>query len=288
MIDLHIHSNHSDGTDNIIDILKIAEIKKLNYISITDHNTCDAYYELKNIEVNKYYTGKILNGIEISTIVLGVPIEILAYNFDIDIMQEKIKKLYLSNEERNLLEINRLFDKAISSGININKNSLESYNPEIYASKFFYEIIKKDINNKKFIDDESWKNNNMFYRKYMSNPKTLFYIDTNDIVPNIKDIVKIIKDSGGLIFIPHIFEYRENSNDILNNLLTNYNIDGIECYYTTFSREQTDYLLNLCKTNNLYVSGGSDYHGEFKPNVFIGNGFSSLNIPDEIIKEWVK
>lgn len=57
MIDLHIHSIHSDGTDTVVDILKKAEKNALEYISITDHNTCNAYEELKKINIKKYYTG---------------------------------------------------------------------------------------------------------------------------------------------------------------------------------------------------------------------------------------
>ena len=50
MIDLHIHTTYSDGADSLIDVLKKAEEKGLSYISITDHDNCNAYKELKNID----------------------------------------------------------------------------------------------------------------------------------------------------------------------------------------------------------------------------------------------
>ena len=56
MIDLHMHSTHSDGTDTVMDILKKAQEKNLSYISITDHNTCSAYIELQSIDSKKYYS----------------------------------------------------------------------------------------------------------------------------------------------------------------------------------------------------------------------------------------
>ena len=65
MIDLHIHSNNSDGSDSVLEILKKCEELKLNYISFTDHETCAAYNELKNINIKKYYSGTIIPGIEI-------------------------------------------------------------------------------------------------------------------------------------------------------------------------------------------------------------------------------
>ena len=50
MIDLHIHTNYSDGTDTVEELLKKAEKINLQYISITDHDNCNAYKELEEIE----------------------------------------------------------------------------------------------------------------------------------------------------------------------------------------------------------------------------------------------
>lgn len=58
MIDLHIHSLHSDGTENCISILKKCEEKKLDYISITDHNSVGAYFKLEKINIKDYYSRK--------------------------------------------------------------------------------------------------------------------------------------------------------------------------------------------------------------------------------------
>ena len=59
MIDLHIHTTYSDGADSLMEVLEKAEQKKLEYISITDHDNCNAYMELKNINVKKYYNGNV-------------------------------------------------------------------------------------------------------------------------------------------------------------------------------------------------------------------------------------
>ena len=57
---------------------------------------------------------------------------------------------------------------------------------------------------------------------------------------------------------------------ILDYILKTYKIDGIECFYTTFTKEQSERLIELCKDRNLYMSGGSDYHGENKQGIPIG------------------
>lgn len=286
MIDLHIHTKYSDGTDDVIDILKKAEYKKIKSISITDHNTVDAYKYLENIDVSKYYSGNIIVGIELNTKVLNIPIEILGYNFDYKILKEKLPSFYISAKERNKIEFSRLVDKCNQIGIIISDFDISKYDGNSFASKYIHQIINRNINNKKFIDEDAFENSNIFYRKYMSDPNSPFYVEMDDIVPDFKTAVNLIKECGGLVFLPHIFEYKENSQKILDFILANYTIDGIECYYTTFSEEQHKTLINLCVKNNFLISGGSDYHGQNKPNVKMGIGFGNLKIPDHILDNW--
>lgn len=286
MIDLHMHTKFSDGTDDVEDILKKAEFQNLDYISITDHNTVDAYNILDKININKYYSGHIINGVELNTKVLNIPIEVLGYNFDYKLLQEKLASVYISAEERNKIEFSRLVQKCNMAGIEIDDNAIKNYDCRSFASKYIHKIITSNSNNKKSIDNDAWENSNIFYRKYMSNPSTPFYVEMDDIVPDFETTSKLIKDCGGQIFLPHIYEYKDNSEKILEFILNNHQIDGIECYYTTFSKEQSNFLLNLCEKRNLLISGGSDYHGKNKPNVNIGIGFGNLQIPNTILNNW--
>lgn len=287
MIDLHIHSNYSDGTDSISNILQKAESLKLKCISITDHNNCKAYNELKDRSIRNIFSGKIIKGIEMNTKILNIPIEVLGYNIDTDKMNLITEKLYLKTEDRNKLEFHRLLEKCITIGIKLKNNIEETYNGKIYASKYLHTAITENEENKKFIDNESWENSNVFYRKYMSNPNTKLFVNVDDILPSFDDVCKIIKKCDGLVFIPHIFEYRENSNKILKNILSKNVIDGIECFYTTFSKEESDFLVNICKQYNLFMSGGSDYHGSFKPDVDMGSGKGNLQTDEKAIKNWI-
>ena len=286
MIDLHMHTTYSDGTDGVIAILQKAESKKLNCISITDHNVCGAYDELKEIDVKKYYSGKIIKGVELNTKVLGIPIEILGYNINPEILKGLLKDAYISNTDRNILEVKRLYEICQKENIDVGENFLENYNPDMYASKYLHGKITSNIANKGMIDEDAWGNSNIFYRKYMSNPSTKFYVNMDDVLPDFNEACEIVRKSGGMVFLPHIYEYRENSDKILQYILENHEIDGIECYYTTFTEKQHEYLLNLCKERNLLISGGSDYHGTFKPNVDMAVGFGNLSIPDSIIENW--
>jgi len=84
MIDLHIHTNNSDGTENVIEVLKRAEEQNLSYISITDHESVNGHYELREINIKDYYSGKVIPGVELKNYYKDRVIDILAYNLDID------------------------------------------------------------------------------------------------------------------------------------------------------------------------------------------------------------
>jgi len=287
MIDLHMHTQYSDGTENCKTVLKKCEEKKLEYISITDHNTAMAYEELENTNIKEYYNGKIIPGVELNTKILNIPIEILGYGIDYKKMNALCKNVYIDADERNLIEAKRLYEKCKKNGIKIDENCLDNYKPEMFASTFFHKEITKYEENKKIISDDAWEDRIVFYRKYMSDPKTPLYVEMDDFVPDFDTASSLVREAGGLIFIPHIFEYKDNSEAILKNILDNYKIDGIECFYTTFTEEQHNEVVSICKEKNLFMSGGSDFHGTIKPKVDIGVGYGNMSIPTEIIFPWI-
>lgn len=286
MIDLHTHTTYSDGASSVIELLENAEKKGISVLSITDHNTAMAYEELENLDIKKYYSGKIIPGIELNTKILGIPIEILGYNIDYKKTNEILKSVYISAEERNKIEVRRLYEKCLSAGIILDENCLNNFDGKSFASKFIQNEIKKYSENINIISEDALADTKVFYRKYMSNPKEILYVEMDDFVPDFEVASNVVRQAGGLVFLPHIFEYRENSAKILDFILKNHKIDGIECFYTTFSEEQKEFLINLCKTRGLYMSGGSDYHGANKPNVEVGTGFGDLVVEEDIINEW--
>jgi len=149
--------------------------------------------------------------------------------------------------------------------------------------------MRKEISNKRYIPDEkAWEQESVFFRKYTSNVNSKFHIDESDLIPSVGKVIEIIKRAGGLVFIPHIYQYEENSIRILEELINNYDIDGIECYYPDFTEEQTKFLLDFCRNNNKYISGGTDYHGSDRPNIQLGIGLGKLDIDYETVKKWAR
>lgn len=72
-------------------------------------------------------------------------------------MNENLHRLYISNKERNIIEVKRIYEIAKKNNIDVGKNFVDNYNPDIYASKYLHQIITKNEENKNLIDEESWK-----------------------------------------------------------------------------------------------------------------------------------
>lgn len=255
MIDLHIHSNHSDGSESIINILKEASELNLSAISITDHDTLGAYKELKKINISDYYSGKLIPGVEIKTTFKKIPIELLAYNFDIDKFnlckcvnqkrKQQIQNLYL----QNFIKIGK------SMGIKSKDNFIINNDKQFAAITYYREICKYPENYKiipKLLNDLPEN----FYRNTSCNKNSPFYIDESLDTIDINLIINDIHKCNGKAFLAHPFEYKiDNIETFLDEFLTHVNIDGIECFYSNFSQKQTSYLISLCKNYKKLISG---------------------------------
>ena len=188
MIDLHIHSTHSDGTYNPIELLQKAEKLGLEIISITDHDNIDAHIELQNIDAKKYYNGKVITGIELKTAYKSVAIEILGYGVN----AEKIKELMtIQAEAKRNAQIKYLeYLKSVGRNIGLKfDESVQVGEESIWAGLTFVNSIDKTEVNKEIIEKYNiGLNGDTFYRKCQSNPNNIFYIDeTKDNSEKIKN-----------------------------------------------------------------------------------------------------
>ena len=157
MIDLHMHSTNSDGTDSVIDLLKKAEEKNLDYISITDHDTCNGYEELEKIDVKEYYHGKIIPGIEIKCSYGKNLIEVLGYNINVNKMKSWTKEFYKdkSREKLQTKYFNIQYEKAIEMGLIMSSKEEIKWNPknDCGSATIYNEIKKHPENQAKLPED---------------------------------------------------------------------------------------------------------------------------------------
>lgn len=291
MIDLHIHTNNSDGSDSIIDVLKKAQKHELSYMSITDHESVNGHYELRSINVKQYFSGKIIPGVELKNYYKDRVIDILAYNIDIDKFNEYLEKNY-KNKTHRMLEtknLKHLYKQAKAYGLTLDPiEEIKWDSDSDWGSVIVYNEIKKHPENEAKVPKDLWESFSNFKKDYVYNRNNMFFLDKKDDYPSPAETVKQVHLAGGVAFLAHVHEYRWVKDKIqyITELVKNSNLDGIECYYSNFTEEQIKELLEYCKKNHLYTSGGTDYHGTKRPSVEIGVGKGNLRIPDEIIKDW--
>ncbi len=81
--------------------------------------------------------------------------------------------------------------------------------------------------------------------------------------PNLVDVCKYIHKAGGIAVLAHIYAYeldKKEANKLLNDIIAEGCLDGIETFYANHTEEDINYLKKLCKKHNLVTTGGSDYH----------------------------
>ena len=293
MIDLHLHTTYSDGADSLIEVLKKAESLKLEYISITDHDTCEAYKEVEQIDINRYFTGTIINGVEIKCSYQKRIIEILGYNVDTNLINENMDKFHKEHSKEKVQQkyFDIQYETCLKKGLKITPKKEIDFNPrKDWASVVIYNEIKKYPENKQKLPDDLWNEFTTFSKKYCGNPNTEWYIDKSHDYLSIEEAIKLVHKAGGLAFIAHIFIYKwaEDKEKLLDDIVSNYDIDGIECMHSDFSQEEIEYLLDYTKKNKLYRSGGSDYHGSYKPGIEMKVGKGNLRMEKELIEDWIK
>lgn len=286
MIDLHIHTTTSDGSDEPKDILIKAQQLGLKYISITDHNSLGAYEKLRDIDIHNYFQGKLIPGCEFSAVHNGKPIEILGYGIDFDM----ITSSGLISDDNFYERENDYLKKLIKICKNLNlkySNNL-SINGKYFATQIIHNDLRKYPENEKRLGTEIYESMNVFYRTCINNADSPFFIDMLKDWFTVEEVATLIKNAGGKSFLAHLYGYyADNYEDFLDSITSLNALDGVECYHSLHSIEKTKQLLNYCKEHNLYACGGSDYHGKLKPTVKMGESIVDTNIPFDILKPWL-
>ena len=291
MIDLHIHTNYSDGSDSLIDVLKKAEKLNLKYISITDHENCRAYEELSNIDISQYYTGKIIPGVELKAGYNGKIIDILGYKINTYKMQQWLDEFYKdkSHEQIQQKYFDILYQRCKQIDLTIKEKDNIKFNPKKdWAKVVIFEEIRSYKENHDKLPQDMLQDFNTFSKKYCADKDNIFYIDRTKDYPTVQEVINVIKDCNGLVFLPHVYIYGwiENIDEYIKIFLDDYKIDGLECFHSYFNQEQIEHLLNTCKNKKVFISGGSDYHGENKVSIKLAYGKENLKIDEKYIKDW--
>ena len=288
MIDLHTHTKYSDGTWDVKRLLEEAQNKNVEILSITDHDTVRAHLELEQKDYSKIFTGKIIAGAEFNCVFNNAKIELLGYNFNIHKMDKWIEKTYnIDKKKPNLMEEFNLLINACHKN-NIKVDNIDYKEDMGWPIDYIFESIKKYPENKQYFSDKEWNDIDHFFRCCTCNIDFPLYIDFSYQTPNAKLVSDEIRKLGGKVFLAHLFTYPlRNYKEYLDSLIKEDIIDGIETYYSKFTDEQIKFVKNYCIKNNLYMSVGTDCHGDKKPDRKIGIGYGNMNVSIDIVKDWI-
>lgn len=285
-----MHTKYSDGTDTLYELLHKAENKKLEIISITDHDQIAAYEELEtHPNLRKNFSGVIIPGSELKTIYNGVPIEVLAYGID----YKKLKIHKIDQKKLQVKTLKTLKNTIKKLGFKYNEKNLyiDKKNPEKQWASY---VVAKEILNYEENEELIKKYGNFtpinFYRMHTSNKNSIFYYDETKEYLSLEETINRIHEAGGLAFLAHPFVYPfEDKKNTIEKILITTKLDGIEAEYPLFSSEEREIIKQLAKKYHKYISGGSDYHAKTKPDLEMGTGKdNNLNISSTLVEDWIQ
>lgn len=263
-VDLHVHTSASDGSLSPAEVIEKAGEAGLSAIAITDHDTVSGCREatLAGAEAGI----EVVPGIELSTRCSG-PVHILGYYIDTDnsALAAELKAIVQDRDERN----EKLVSLMREDGINITYSEMKARFGDVVGRPHFAEILVENG-----IAADTADAFSRFVGKgmrYWTPRKSL----------SVQEAVALISAAGGIPVLAHPFEYKYDSKTLpgLIELCMEAGLQGMECRHSSHTAGEMAYLERLCEEYGLLKTGGSDFHGEPKPDISLGTGKGLISVP---------
>ena len=269
-VDLHTHSYFSDGTLSPTELVCTAKKANIDVLALTDHDTVAGVLEAE--DASKKVGIQLIRGIEISAFdedchsihVLGLKLQDL----------ESLKELEQKNKEdrmkRNLYILNG-YNHKYNQNINI-QDVQKQFNGTIGSGN-----LSQYLFNKGFV--ESYKKGNELLNEFRGVRYGV----------HISEAIKVIHDAGGKAFLAHPYSLKKDDETLFGKIsdFKTMGLDGIECFHSNHTEKQKELYLNFAQKFSLLISGGSDFHGAYKPDVNLGYGKSKNLLVDSSRIIWI-
>lgn len=241
LIDLHAHTKFSDGTTTPAEVVHAYLTAGVKIMSITDHDTLDA---VESAGLKARAAGMLfVPGVEVSTREHD-HLHILGYNVN---PQDKNLQGFLEQNRANRnIRIKKIIKQLQEAGLPLEEEDVFSLVKTVASRAHVADAMK----NKGIVPTRQEG-----FRKYLIPGKPGY---TPSIGASVIDVIHIIRQAGGMAFIAHPGIVKEHWNF---PVWVNAGLSGIEVYYPSHSFEMRQDLLMIAKKYNLFVSGGSDHHG---------------------------
>jgi predicted metal-dependent phosphoesterase TrpH len=272
LCDLHVHSVYSDGTFTPTEIVKRAKEVGLKAVALTDHNTALGLKEFKMAGVE--FGVETICGLEFSADYVDREVHIVALFIkeeDHDKIEEFLDTLTKRKIESNLKLVAGL--KSIGMEIDFDTLVKEAPSGKINRANIGAELVR--LNYVKSVKEA--------FDTVLSKTFGL-YIEPKR--PTAEETIKFINSIGAVPILAHPilnFDFSEIKNALL--VMKEAGLKGVETNYSTYTNEERDFITSLANKLNLLKSGGSDFHGENKPDILLGKGKGKLKVPYEFLEE---
>jgi 3',5'-nucleoside bisphosphate phosphatase len=267
LIDLHSHTNESDGTCSPAQLVAQAVEIGLEALSITDHDTLSGYDAALPLARERGL--ELVCGIELSTKLHGHSVHLLGYfphTESIPDFRAWVLEMQESRRERN----QRLVARLNELGIDITLAEAESRGRGMTGRPHFAQILVE--------------------KGYVANIRQAFddYLDesakgyVHRMEPQFAQSVERILQAGGIASLAHPTRVHVDLADELPRLVEQ-GLNGLEVFHSDHTPRETELFLSLAKKYRLAITGGSDFHGDVKPEVRLGTGDNNLAIPKSLL-----
>lgn len=264
-IDLHAHSNASDGTLSPTQVVELAAREGLRAIALTDHDTVAG---IREAEEAAERTGvELVPGIEFSCVWKGTEIHILGLFVDMDdpSFVRQVQELLKVRDERNE-EMIRRFQ---ADGMDITLEGLKAGEPDTVVTRAHFARLLVEKGYAATLDTA--------FKKYLQYGGR-YCIRKEKIDP--EKAMDILVKNGAFPSLAHIMQYKlgwEEDKKLLA-YLKELGLKGLEVYHSSHNASQSIRLQDLAVRYGLLPTGGSDFHGANKPDIQIGVGRGGLKL----------
>lgn len=277
MIDLHVHSNHSDGTLSPEDLVSLAIKSNVSAFALTDHDTVSGIIKAKAAAQNASETGTpvtVISGTEISAAYKKKDIHILGLfiNEQDPVLQQALEEAVTARDLRN----ETMAERFRSLGISLTLDELRQENPDTVITRAHFA--------KYLIEHNHVKSSQEAFQRYLGYDAPCFV--AREYMPPERAI-SLILDAGGIPVLAHPLLYKLPPAELeaLLKRLTDAGLKGLEVYYSSNTGFDEQICYSLANRFRLLMTGGTDFHGDNKPNLFLGTGRNNnLNIPEQLLE----
>lgn len=272
LCDLHTHSTCSDGTLTPTELVKLALEKNLAAVALTDHNTVAGLPEF--LEAARGTELEAVPGIEFSVDYGDTELHILGLFVKPEHygpITERVEDMLRRKEQSNIDLVKNLEQAGIFL-------SYEDIKAATTTGQVNRALIAAEMLRKGYVGSiqEAFSKYLKQSHGYYNPPKR----------PDAFETIRFIRSLGAVAVWAHPFLNLKTESAVRKFLpeACEAGLQGMEVFYPKFDENQTALALQLVKEFGLQPSGGSDFHGENKPDIQLGSGKGSLFLPITLLE----